>query len=333
MKNSWAFLKRIWPYLSPYKLRVTLVVLFSFFTSGLNLLPIQVMATFVDVVSSSPTKKTSTFWVRYLGTNPINYILAFALIYIASGVILQLFSLLVSTLGLRICEDMRKDAFSWAVASPANTHKTGDVVARIISDTEIASDAVVLPLRGIVVSTLELAWALTLLYTWSPLLSIVAFSIVPILYVLSKWSYIQIKELAKMRQSSLGGLADAVNEAIAGGKTPRNYFAKRRTDQSTLLFFQKSNEEATRSAAGITSFFVKFWPLVRTIIALGLAFTVGIAFKLLQLGTLGPEDIMVAYLYCQRVYDPILEFSRYNVMISSADAALSRVLELRSTRR
>lgn len=80
MKNSWAFLKRIWPYLSPYKLRVALVVLFSFFTSGLNLLPIQVMATFVDVVSSSPTKKTSTFWVRYLGTNPINYILAFALI-------------------------------------------------------------------------------------------------------------------------------------------------------------------------------------------------------------------------------------------------------------
>jgi ABC-type multidrug transport system fused ATPase/permease subunit len=43
---------------------------------------------------------------------------------------------------------------------------------------------------------------------------------------------------------------------------------------------------------------------------------------------MAPEDIMITFMYCQRVYGPIMDFTRYNTLISTADAALGRVLEL-----
>ncbi|MDD2431031.1 MAG: ABC transporter ATP-binding protein [Firmicutes bacterium] len=325
MSNSLEFLRKIRHYLYPYRGRIFLIILFSALTAGLNLLPLQVMATFVDVLRTSPAKSTSQIWMRYLGENPVYYIVAFAVIYVGSGLIMQLYGFLVSILGLRICEDIRKDAFSWIIGSSNNSIKEGDIVARIINDIDIVSDAIVMPLRGIVVSILELIWALILLYTWSPLLSIVAFCIVPVLYLLGKWSYLRIKVLARAKQNSLGNLTDAVSDALRKKTSVKTHY----NQKNSLNLFQAYNQNATKSASDVTKFFTRYWPIIRAISAFGVTLTVGVAFRLLQIGKLAPEDIMVAYLYCQRVYDPILDFTRYNMMISSADAALGRVLELK----
>lgn len=327
MNNNLLFIKKISKYLFPYKKEIFFIIILSIFTAGLNLLPLQIMATFVDLLSNNIEKTASRFLIKLIGKEPLNYIFAFAIIYISSSLIMQLYGYIVSTLGFKICEDIRSDAFKWIMNMPkldSNPMKEGDLVSRVISDSDIVSDAIVIPLRGLVVSVLELVWALLLLYTWSPLLSIVAFSIVPLLYVLGKWSYLHTKKLARSKQSSLGQLTDVVSESLRLKRTIKG----NEREKSRFSFFQEYNKNATRSSIHIAKFFAKYWPLIRFINTLGVTLTIGIAYKLLQLKMLTPEDLMVAYLYCLRVYDPILDFTRYNMMISSADAALGRILEL-----
>ena len=327
MNRTTAFFLKIKPFLSPYKGIIALVFLLSIVIAGLNLLPLQIMATFIDILSGSKTKPTSLFWIRLIGYNPRHYILTFALVYILSSFIKQFYNYLVSIVGLKICEDLRTKAFTWILKTPKTTSllREGDIVSRVIADTDMVSDAVVIPLRGLVVSVLELIWALVLLYTWSPLLSFVAFLIVPFLYLLGRWSYSKTRSLSLRKQSSIGSLTDVVSDYLR----TRGYAKVYNQEQNRTSYFQQFNQNATRSSLSLTKFYMRYWPFVRIITTLGVTLTLGVAHQLFLLGKMSPEDIMVAYLYCLRVYDPILDFTRYNMMISSADAALGRVLELR----
>lgn len=331
MNHSMAFYRKINHYLLPYKGRLILIFLLSVITSGLNLLPLQIMATFIDILTRTPKKNLSILWIRLIGNKPLSYIFIFAIVYLSSSFIMQLYAYLVSTLGYRICEDLRTDAFYWSLKAPKtdlDSLKEGDIVARVITDTDQVSEAIVIPLRGLVVSFLELIWALILLYTWSPILSLVTFIIVPILYYLGKWGYLRSKRLAHTKQMSIGNLTDIVSVNLRF-RSPAKLYPKA---IDRVEHFKNLNRQATWAGVKLSSFYLSYWPLVKLVNALGLTLTIYVAYYLFLKLQLAPEDIMVAYLYSLRVYEPILDFTRFNMMISSADAALGRVLELQSVK-
>ncbi len=331
MNHSMAFYRKIKYYLLPYKGRLTLIFLLSVITSGLNLLPLQIMATLIDILTSTPKKNLSFLWIKLIGNQPLSYIFTFAIVYLSSSFIMQLYAYLVSTLGYQICEDLRTDAFYWSLKAPKTdlgSFKEGDIVARIITDTEQVSEAIVIPLRGLIVSFLELIWALILLYTWSPILSLVAFIMVPILYYLGKLGYLRSKKLAQAKQISIGNLTDIVSVNMRF-RSPAKLYPKA---MDRVEHFKNHNHNATRAGIKLSSFYLSYWPLVRLVNSLGLTLTIYVAYYLFLKMQLASEDIMVAYLYSLRVYEPILDFTRFNIMISSADAALGRVLELQSVK-
>ena len=89
------------------------------------------------------------------------------------------------------------------------------------------------------------------------------------------------------------------------------------------------NEAVTASARRLGRLFAVYWPLVRLVNAAGLAASMLMALTLLRGGRLSPGDIMITFLYCQRIYAPVIELSRYGTMIAQAGASLARVFALR----
>ncbi len=324
MINNLSFYKKISHYLSPYKGKITIICFFSIITAGLNLLPIQVIGTFVDIIDRTPQKNTSFFWIKIIGNNPISYIATYALIYIVASLFSQWYNYQVNALGYKVCQNLRSDAFKWALNNSKNGSvnlKDGDIVARIVGDTDSVRHAIIAPLNGLLVNILELVWALLLLYTWSPLISLVTFSIVPVLYLLNRWSYTNIKRLSRERQNSLGYLTDVVSDVLRNKKANYSY-------SSEISRFEGYNQKATQTHLFLTRFFSQYWPAVRAINATGVALSIWASYILYLGGKMAPEDIMITFMYCQRVYGPIMDFTRYNTLISTADAALGRVLEL-----
>ena len=172
------------PYLKTKRPTILLVFFLSVIDAGLSLLPIQIIAAVVDLLSTG----NSTFSFL-LGTSLTLHFVFFGVVYAAKHIISIVYGYTNTMLSSGIIESLRDDAMTWALASYKpykEERREGDIVSRISGDVEAVVRAVAGPLNGLLPMVLKMIGSVVMMFVWSPVLGAISLALVLPLYAASK---------------------------------------------------------------------------------------------------------------------------------------------------
>lgn len=319
----------LWPYIKRKLSLVLLILMLSLLTSLLDLLPIQIIGTLVDKITNNNITGYRIIWVYLSGNNPVAMIILFAVMYLLSNFFSIVYGYMVSRFNYKLIFEVRSDAFKW-VLYKFNTFKgnmkEGDIISRLTSDIEAITRAIAAPLNGLLTNILRLFWVLIIFIIWNPLLAISAISVTPFLYLATKWITKVNKEIAKKQREAHGALTNFINDILNNIPIIKGF----QTEEIESLNFKPYNETiAFYTEKSLKAYNRYYWPLIHLFNIIGKSITLYLAYKMVVTGSISAGDILVTYIYVERIYNPIIQLSRYGNEIFQADAAVSRVFELK----
>ena len=207
------------------------------------------------------------------------------------------------------------------------THETGDLMSRLINDTQVINDmfgaglmrvlGMVLSLIGIIIAMFALNWRLTL----------AAFAVLPLIVVVVTYFTRLVRQAFRRTRQTIGEVSAELQENISA---VREVQAFAREEQSLAEFraVNERNRVANVTAQTITSLFL---PLMDVLSTTATALVVGVGGYMVlgfdpPLVTVG---VIVSFLaYVRRFYDPIRELADLFGQLQGALAGAERIFDL-----
>ena len=208
-------LKRLAPFLRPYRRRLFLALI-ALVTSSLGVLLVgQGLRHIVDQgLQAGNTGLLNSAVIGFIG---VAIVLA-----LATGLRFYL----VSWIGERVVADLRIAVFSRVIAlSPAyfETTKTGEVLSRLTTDTELLQTVIGSSLSMALRNMLTLIGALVMLAVTSPKLTLVVLIVVPTVVVPIVFFGRRVRKLSRRSQDRVAGIAAFAEETINAIRTTQAY--------------------------------------------------------------------------------------------------------------
>ena len=128
------------PYLKTKRPTVLLIFFLSVIDAGLSLLPIQIIAAVVDLLSTGRSA-----FSPILGTSLTLHLVFFGVVYASKHAVSLAYGHTNTMLSTGIIESLRDDAMTWALESYKpykEERREGDIVSRISGDVEAVVRAV-----------------------------------------------------------------------------------------------------------------------------------------------------------------------------------------------
>lgn len=167
---------------------------------------------------------------------------AVSLIY----VVLQYFSsLLGAYLSTKTVRKLRNDLFGKIVKLPiayVDTHAHGDIMSRMTNDVDNISNAITQSITSLISGVLTIIGCLAIMIWYSPLLTIVAFVVLGLTLLLSKFMSKYMRPLFSKQQAILGSLNTKTEECVSGCKT----VMANNHQEIAIAEFNKQSDEFTK---------------------------------------------------------------------------------------
>ena len=144
------------PYLKTKRPTILLIFCLSVIDAGLSLLPIQIIAAVVDLLSTGRSA-----FSPILGTSLTLHLVFFGVVYALKHAVSLTYGHTNTMLSTGIIESLRDDAMTWALESYKpykEERREGDIVSRISGDVEAVVRAVAGPLNGLLPMVLKMDW-------------------------------------------------------------------------------------------------------------------------------------------------------------------------------
>lgn len=200
------------PYLKTKRPTVLLIFFLSVIDAGLSLLPIQIIAAVVDLLSTGRSA-----FSPILGTSLTLHLVFFGVVYALKHAVSLAYGHTNTMLSTGIIESLRDDAMTWALESYKpykEERREGDIVSRISGDVEAVVRAVAGPLNGLLPMVLKMIGSVVMMFVWSPVLGAISLALVLPLYVSSKRVAVKSKEIATEQRAANGRLVGAVGDLL-----------------------------------------------------------------------------------------------------------------------
>ena len=153
------------PYLKTKRPTVLLIFFLSVIDAGLSLLPIQIIAAVVDLLSTG-----RSVFSPILGTSLTLHLVFFGVVYASKHAVSLAYGHTNTMLSTGIIESLRDDAMTWALESYKpykEERREGDIVSRISGDVEAVVRAVAGPLNGLLSMVLKMIGSVVMMSVWS----------------------------------------------------------------------------------------------------------------------------------------------------------------------
>ena len=200
------------PYLKTKRPTVLLIFFLSVIDAGLSLLPIQIIAAVVDLLSTGRSA-----FSPILGTSLTLHLVFFGVVYALKHAVSLAYGHTNTMLSTGIIESLRDDAMTWALESYKpykEERREGDIVSRISGDVEAVVRAVAGPLNGLLPMVLKMIGSVVMMFVWSPVLGAISLALVLPLYAASKRVAVKSKEIAAEQRAASGRLVGAVGDLL-----------------------------------------------------------------------------------------------------------------------
>ena len=193
-------IRGLFPYLKTKRPTVLLIFFLSVIDAGLSLLPIQIIAAVVDLLSTG-----RSVFSPILGTSLTLHLVFFGVVYASKHAVSLAYGHTNTMLSTGIIESLRDDAMTWALESYKpykEERREGDIVSRISGDVEAVVRAVAGPLNGLLPMVLKMIGSVVMMFVWSPVLGAISLALVLPLYAASKRVAVKSKEIATEQRAA-----------------------------------------------------------------------------------------------------------------------------------
>ncbi|MCA0986894.1 ABC transporter ATP-binding protein/permease [Alkalihalobacillus algicola] len=227
--------KRIWNYLSVQKGLLTVVFFLVLMSSVFGLLGPYVTSVAID---------------DYLVKGDLNGLIPLLLIligiYFSQSIVTFLQNFWMIGIAQKTVMTIRKDLFRHFQRLPIpyfdkKTH--GELMSRLTNDIENVSKTLNSSVIQIISSILTLIGTVAIMIWLSPLLTLITFTIIPIMYAGMKWITKRTGYYFKEQQRNLGNLNGVIEETISGQQIVKTFSQEERV----MKQFEKESEELRKS--------------------------------------------------------------------------------------
>jgi ATP-binding cassette subfamily B protein len=193
------------------------------------------------------------------------------------------------------------------------THVTGDVnaVGYLFSDTLGGLASAVLLLAGMVVVCLVL----------DPVLTLVAFCVVPSLFAVIRHYQAKVKAAASRQRAMEGEIASLANEALSAMPVVKAFG----TERFEGARVERSSSERLAVGVEASRLEARFGVVVDLLGAISTALILGIGVLRAAAGEITAGDLVVFVSYSNRMYRPLREIARQSTRFARAMARLDRI--------
>ncbi len=201
---------------------------------------------------------------------------------------------------------------------------TGDVMSRLVNDTDVINQFLGGGLGQILGSVFALVGILIAMLLQSPLLALVSFSVIPVMLITTSLFSKMARNAYRKTRSTIGDVSSDLQEEIAGVKVAQAF---NRTKANEVRFAQRNaaNRDANVSANAITS---AFTPLIDVLATVATAIVAGFGGWLAIRGEVSIGTVVAFLAYVQNLFRPLQTISTIYTQSQSALAGGERIFEL-----
>ncbi len=319
-KNTSAVARRLFQYVTPYKRELVAafgLVILSAVTQALG--PFLIGRAIDSYVKPLSAGGNINGLLTIMGLLALNYVVGFFSTryqFLQLGILTQ--NILV---GLRsqIFAKVQNLSLSYFDKNPA-----GDVMSRLVNDTDVINQFLGGGLSQILGSVFALTGIVIAMLALNPLLALVSFVVIPVMLLMTSVFSKLARNAYRKTRSTIGDVSSELQEEIAGVKVAQAF---NRTKVNEARFAQRNaaNRDANVSANAVTS---AFTPLIDVLATIATAIVVGFGGWLAIRGDIS-IGVVVAFLsYVQNLFRPVQTISTTYTQSQSALAGAERIFEL-----
>jgi ATP-binding cassette subfamily B multidrug efflux pump len=249
-------------------------------------------------------------------------LLTFCALY-AQGYVLQL-------MGQYIMKDMRGQIFGRLQRLPLNFYDRnplGRLVTRVTTDVDALNEMFTAGLVSIFGDLMLLAGIVIVLFWLDWRLALVAFSIIPLLFALTSWFRVRVRESFRTVRVKIARINAFLQEHITGMPVVQMFNGEERA----FAEFDRINADHRDYNVKSIFYYAVFFPGVELISAVGVGLLIWIGGGRVVSGAISVGALIAFLQYAQRFYQPLSDLSeKYNIL-QSAMASSERIFRLMDT--
>ena len=327
-------LRKIWPYLRAYRWQVVWALAQVFLIAGFELLkpwPLQIV---IDYVLGRKTPPAAGL-ARTVLSLPPGQLLMFAciglvLVTIGSGGLTQLHYYTTIRVGQNMVNDLRGALFGHLQRQSLAYHgrqRVGDLMYRITADSFAVQTMIMNGILPILSAVILLVGMLVVLFPMDPVLTLLALTVVPVLFgLISSFNkkIVSISTEARERESRVYSLVQWTMSAIKIVQA----FTKEEEEHRR---FMGASRESLRASLRLYSWQTLYSGVVNVTIAVGTALVIYVGARAVMTGRLTLGELLVFVSYLAQLYTPINQITQSWGMIAGARVGARRVFEVLDT--
>ena len=234
---------------------------------------------------------------------------------------------LIAAVGQKVVAAIRLDLYRHIHRLSHSFHDTtssGEIIARLTGDVrmmrDLLIDAVVFFAARILVILLTIGVMLWM--DWR--LTLVALTILPALWLITRYFGARIKGAARKQRRKEGKIAVVMTEGISAINVVKG-FARESYEEER---FAKQNNSSAEAGVVTTRLAANMDRVTQVLLALGTAVVVWFGVTQVRAGAISPGDLLVFTAYLSSLYKPIRKMASMTARVAKATASGERLLEI-----
>ncbi|WP_047982357.1 ABC transporter ATP-binding protein [Ornithinibacillus contaminans] len=316
-KNTMGTIKRIWSYLAREKARLWLVMLAVLVSSAMSLLGPFMVGRAIDY--HIIPKDVSGLGVLLIGL---------VAVYLFHSLSIFLQSFWMIGIAQNTVYTLRSDLFRQFHRLPISyfdKRQHGELMSRVTNDIDNINNTLNQSVIQVFSSVLTLVGTVGVMIYLSPVLTVVTMSIIPVMFLATRWITKRTGPLYKLQQKRLGELNGYVEETISGQHVVKTFSQEERV----INEFELKNKDLNHSgfwALTISGFIPKVMNMLNFLSFGMIALVGGILAINTDLVTVGV--IVIFTEYARQFTRPLNELSNQFNLLLSAVAGAERVFQV-----
>jgi ATP-binding cassette subfamily B protein len=340
-------MRRLVGYLRPYRGMTALALLSILASSLLQLAGPLLTAVTLDlfVLPGGAGARTSPASVAArrllaawdLSPTPAEGIAGMALLYLvvllATFAVLYFQGVLLQTMGQLIMKDLRREVFGHLQRLPVayfDRNPVGRLVTRVTTDVDALNELFTAGIVSVVGDILLLTGIVGVLFWLDWRLALAAFSILPLLLVLTFWFKLRARDSFREVRVKIARINAFLQEHVTGMPVVQLFNRQARAFSD----FARVNDEHRDANVRAIFYYAVFYPGVELVTVLGLGIILWYGGGEVLAGTVSIGALIAFLQYAQRFYQPLADLSeKYNILQSAMASSerLFRVLDTPAT--
>jgi len=256
----------------------------------------------------------------------VAFVIVYALIFVAQ----YSHRYLINWLGSKLELDVRMDIFRHLQRLSLNFYarrEVGSIVSRATNDIDKITELVTSGVASVLADLLTLVGIVTIMLWMNPRLSMITFSIIPLMVVFMYFWGRRVRKVYRETRKTIASVSAQMEESVSGMREIQSYSKEGETRRE----FQQvniSNMQANVQAGQVMS---AFWPAVSLFTAIGNFLVLWFGGTAVMRGTLSVGVLFGFMSYLNRFFWPIQDLSMFWNNVQSALAAAERVFGIMDT--